>query len=97
MLTSSVVCDAISFFATRKCQKTQKINEYSWYWIRKSSYLLNDLSNYNDIFRKEVAYDNTKSHKKSGFHSFSRKHIFRKTTVEGGGFSILRVNICWYC
>ena len=33
-----------------------------------------------------MAYDNIKSHrKKTGFHPFSTKHIFRKTT--GGG--------CW--
>ena len=45
----------------------------------KSSHLLNDLSNCNGVFRKDVAYDNIKSHKKAGFHSLSRKHIFGKT------------------
>ena len=28
---------------------------------------LNDLSNFNEIFRKDVAYDNIESHKKQGF------------------------------
>ena len=33
---------------------------------RKSSYLPNDLSNLNEFFRKNVSYDNFKSHKKQG-------------------------------
>ena len=45
-----------------------KIDENSWYWQRNSSYLLNDLRNLNEIFRKDVRYDNIKSHKKPGFH-----------------------------
>ena len=49
----------------------------------KSSYLLNDLRYFTDIFRKDVAYDNIKSHKKLRFHSFPRKHIFGKTPGEG--------------
>ena len=36
--------------------------------------------NFNEIFRKNVAYDNNKSREKAGFHSLSRKHIFQKTT-----------------
>ena len=35
---------------------------------------------FNEIFRKDVAYNNNKTHKKAGFHSLSRKHIFRKNT-----------------
>ena len=34
---------------------------------RKSSYLLNDLRNFNEILRKYVTYDNIKSHKKDTF------------------------------
>ena len=46
---------------------------------RKSSYLLNDLRIFNDIFRKDVAYDNIKSRKKN--QSFmSRKQNFGKST-----------------
>ena len=30
---------------------------------------------------KNVAYNNIKSHKKPGFHTVSRKHIFRKTKL----------------
>ena len=60
MLTSSVICDAISFFVIRKCQKIQKTDEKSSYWRRKSSSLLNNLRNFNDIFRKDVTYDNIK-------------------------------------
>ena len=31
-------------------------------------------------FRKEMTYNNTKSHKKPGLHPRSRKNIFGKTT-----------------
>ena len=33
------------------------------YWQRKSSYLLNDSRNFNEIFRKDVTYDNVKLQK----------------------------------
>ena len=36
--------------------------------------------NFNEIFRKDVTYDNIKSHEKPGIHNFSEKHIFGKTT-----------------
>ena len=42
--------------------------------------LLNDLRNFKELFRKDVAYDKIKGHKKAGFHPLSRKHIFGKTT-----------------
>ena len=41
------------------------------------------LRNVNDIFRKDVTYDNNKNPKKTGLHPFSRKHIFGKTKVGG--------------
>ena len=43
-----------------------------------SSYRLNDLKNFIAIFSKNMNYHNIKSHKKSGFHSASTKHIFEK-------------------
>ena len=45
-----------------------------------SSYLLNNLRNFNEIFRKDVPYDNFKSHKKPGFHPLFRRYNFQKTT-----------------
>ena len=58
---------------------------------------LNDLSSVNKSFRKCMTYDNIKSYKKLGFHSLSRRQIFRKTT--GGGQvappSLFRVNNCF--
>ena len=33
--------------------------------IDKKSYLLNDLRNFIEIFKKDVPYDNIKSHKKA--------------------------------
>ena len=57
--------DIIKSFVTRKCQIIWKIYENKYYWRRDSSYLLNDLRNFHDILRKDVTYDNIKSHKKS--------------------------------
>ena len=34
----------------------------------------------NKIFRKDVTYDNIRSHKKTGFELLFRSSIFRKTT-----------------
>ena len=44
---------------------------------------MNDLSNFNEILRKDVPYDNIKSHRKPGFHPFFRRYIFWEIT--GGG------------
>ena len=41
--------------------------------------LLNELRNSNEIFRKDVTYDNIKSHKRADLHPFSKKHIFGRT------------------
>ena len=52
------------------------------------SYLLNELRNFNEIFMKDVAYDNIKSHKKTGLQPLFRKHIFEKSqggATRGGG------------
>ena len=68
-MTSSV------FFVTRNCQKFKKKNDKNRLskkkkkdCQRKSSYLLNDLLNFNEIFRKDVAHDKIKSHKKAEIH-----------------------------
>ena len=42
------------------------------------------LRNFNGIYRKDVTYDNIKSHKKPGGHPFSEKHTFEKTAGGGG-------------
>ena len=49
-----------------------------------------DLRNFNNIFRKYVAYDNIKSHKKPEFQPLFRRSIFEKTTggVGGGGVKL---------
>ena len=52
---------AISFFEIRKFKKIRKVNENS-----ESSYLLSVLGNFNELLRKDVTYDNIKSHKKQG-------------------------------
>ena len=41
------------------------------------------MRNFNEIFRKDVPYDNFKSHQKPGFHPLLRRYNFQKTT--GGG------------
>ena len=39
-----------------------------------SLYLLNELSNFNEIFSEDVTYDNIKSPKKTGIHDFSESN-----------------------
>ena len=46
---------------------------------RKSPYLLNELWNFNEIFRNDVAYDNI-NHKKPGIHYRFSRCILKKTT-----------------
>ena len=36
--------------------------------MKKPSYLLNNLLNFNEIYKNNVTYDNIKSHQKSGLH-----------------------------
>ena len=81
MLTSSIICDVISFFATRKCQKSEKPMKID---NIEGAYLLNNLRNFNDIFRKDVAYDNIKSDKKLAFSPLSREVTFLKKPQQGG-------------
>ena len=38
------------------------------------------MKNFNEIFRKDVTYNNIKSHKKSGLHPLSKRYIFGNTT-----------------
>ena len=38
------------------------------------------MTNFNEVFRKDVPYDNFKSHEKIGFHTLLRSYNFRKTT-----------------
>ena len=60
-----------------------KIAENSKYCQGKSSCLLNDLRNFNNIFTKDVTYNLIKSHKKPAFHPHFRRCIFEKTTDTG--------------
>ena len=48
--------------------------------MSKYPYLLNDLWNFNEIFRTDVAYDNIKSHKKTGIHYRFSRYILKKPT-----------------
>ena len=53
----------------------------------KSIYLPNDLRNFNEIFRKDGAYDNIKSHKKTGLH-LSLEDKFLEKPKGGGGIKL---------
>ena len=44
--------------------------------------LLNNLWNFNEIFRKDVAYDNIKSHKKPGIHYLLSRYFLKKNEGE---------------
>ena len=52
-----------------------KTDENSEHRQRNSSYLLSDFRNFNEIFRKDVPYNNIKSHTKPGF-ALSLEDIF---------------------
>ena len=45
---------------------------------------LHDLSNFKEIFKKDVTYDNIKSHEKPVLHPLSRRYILAKTAGEEG-------------
>ena len=42
------------------------------------------MRNFSEIFRKDVTYDNIKSHEKPGLQPLSRRYIFEKNTGGGG-------------
>ena len=43
------------------------------------------MRNFSEIFRKDVTYDNIKSHEKPGLQPLSRRYIFEKNTGRVGG------------
>ena len=45
---------------------------------RKSSYIMDELRNFNEIFREDVTYHNIKNHKKPGLYPLSKRCIFGK-------------------
>ena len=54
-----------------------------------------DLRNFNEIFRKDVTYDNIKSHKKPGIHPLSRRYILKTTGSSNWPPSLLRIKFCF--
>ena len=46
------------------------------------------MRNLNEMFRKDVTFDNVKSHKKGGFHPLFRRYIFGKTKGPGAGLTL---------
>ena len=85
----------ISLFLIRKCKKIQKIDTNSQYWRRKSSDPLNDLSNFNVFFRKDVTDNNIIWQKEQGFTLSLEDAILEKPQERergGGGFTPLPVS-----
>ena len=75
----------ISFFVqgnVKESKNVTKISENSYYWQRKSLYLLNNLSNFNAIFRIGVTYDNINSHTDPGFHPLFGRYIYGKIKMD---------------
>ena len=64
---------------------------------KKSSYLLKDLRNFDEIFRKKVAYDNIKNQRKARVLSFSRRDPLlennRGNQIDPPAFLRLRIRI----
>ena len=84
--------DVISLFAKGKCQKIQKKKkEIRYYRQIKSFYLSNNLRIFNEIFRKNLPYDNIdniKSHNKQGFTPPLKDTILEKPKRwDGRGWS----------
>ena len=52
--------DVVSFFAASKGKKPPKIGKNSYNRRNNNSYLLSDLMNFNEIFWKNVTYDDIK-------------------------------------
>ena len=48
---------------------------------KKSSYFPNELSSFNETFKKGVLYDNIKSRKKTGLYPYSKKYSFGKASL----------------
>ena len=69
MMTSSVICDVISFFVTMKSQKCEN-NWWKQITLTKNILISSERL---EIFRKVVTYNNIKSHKKTEFHSLFTK------------------------
>ena len=61
MLTPLTFLLQINVKKSKKLAKKLKLK-------RKKSYLLNDSMSFSETFRKNITYDNIKSHKKSGLH-----------------------------
>ena len=74
----------ISFFITRKYKTIQKRYENSQYWRKKSSYPLNNMRIFNEIFRKDVTYDNIKSHKNQDLALSPEDTFLEKPEGEAG-------------
>ena len=62
---------SLVFWGRGNVKKSNKTDEISWNWRRKSSSLLNDMMNFNEIFEK-------KSYIKPELNFLSRKYIFGK-------------------
>ena len=60
-----------------------KIDENNSYWQKSSLNLQNDLRNFTENFRKDVTYDNIKSHKKSQRFTLSLEDTFFEESQEG--------------
>ena len=61
-----------------KCQKFQKIDENTRYKRRQSSYRSKYFRNVNEIYRKNVPYDNIKSHTKAGLYPLIENTVSEK-------------------
>lgn len=78
--TFQEICSCIRFFAS-KCQKIQKSAKITKIHEENLYISLNHMMNFDEIFRKNVAYDNIKNHRNSGLQPFSRKQDIGKTTA----------------
>ena len=76
MLTSSVACDVSSLFATKKCEKIQKIDKIV-ITCKENLHVFRRICGISMEFSGKV-YDNIKSYKEAGPDLLSRKCSFGK-------------------
>ena len=70
--------DIISFFVASKGKKVEKIDEKSSNRRSKNLYLLKDLVNFNENFKKNITYDDIRSDsKKKAYNLFRQLYFFK--------------------
>ena len=97
MLTLFAICLLHQFLFNKEMWKIQKTDKNSYYWQRKSSYLLNTFRKLKEILQKDVTYNNIKRCKKPGVKPLFRRCIFGEITGEGSLRKMSQFHLIFWC